>query len=538
MTRNNLPTSQKQKVNGSEQRTSASISHPVQRLIPSSASVTVLSNQRVVRATVPKTNVIKPAQPQHFQQLRQIAFSSSQQTTTGNDIRFVTMNTVTSASVSALPSQPNRPPQNLPAGVSYVTDPNLPLFDGPFQIIEPGHELYMETEPSYYLEPLEVDFIDELQDILVSKNGIPEDVLKNAFEMEDELASQGKTLLEHVPVPYLHNLDHYKVSLVGEMNDLFPVPKHRPEPKVQPRYNLLGRTEATDCQMFNREPTVDDPCYMRLMFPQHFPDPNKVELKPQDVARGYRSVNMIDERGKIFTAKYFDHISIKKTSKQQAAAAGAPIANRRLSELISTTQFKDVSPAMRSKIESLASGNLNVTLTPVRSNPKLASPESSSPAAQNTTIVIKAPKRTIATGMLDSEMPSEVPMPMPYIKQEPQEEPVPGPSSDFNQQINLIDSTPVQLPVTTPQLAVSKQPRKQKLQSLTQCEAVFKEGPDGVRTVSASLLKSISTNRINRVSPAGDYVSVTLKGFEDLNSFSRFTSPQKETSTGFASDEA
>lgn len=202
---------------------------------------------------------------------------------------------------------------------------------------------------------------------------------------------------------------------------------------------------------------------------------------------------MIDGSGTAFKAKFYDHMP--KRQYTPCPPQDISIQHRRVAELLQSPTLKNLSPEMASKIETLASGKRDVTLVKVRPSDTRNS---------TTTIVIKTPKRTIASSGTTVEPPPppplDFPVPMMVIKQEPS-----------------FDATPIEVPVIMPTPVNSKQPRKQKLHSLSQCDVVFNEGTNAAAATAAGpsgsrgppVRKSVPRSR---GLPPNDFVTVTITG--------------------------
>lgn len=118
---------------------------------------------------------------------------------------------------------------NSPPGPSTFHSPQpyyhpLPPFEGPFQVIEPGSELYIEMGPDfdYCVDAFGGIGIMEQQELLISENGIPQDVLDDVFRMDDDIQATGGAVAKQYPVADGLSMKEYENQLVAEMEELFP----------------------------------------------------------------------------------------------------------------------------------------------------------------------------------------------------------------------------------------------------------------------------------------------------------------------------
>ncbi|XP_039437457.1 uncharacterized protein LOC120418966 isoform X2 [Culex pipiens pallens] len=341
------------------------------------------------------------------------------------------------------------------------------IFNGPFQIIEPGSDLYIETEPNFCLELMPEEGLDT-SGLYLSENGIPADVLDDVFRLDDELSTAGGCF--RGPVPEGVGMGQYEAQLVAEIERLFPdvtggggVVKKKSSGASRLAEELTRKVSAG-----TMIPVVSgSPCYMNVFLKGGGRLQNNL-VKPESTPeRGYRCVEMVDGTGTMFKAKYYaEQMTAITTPARPSTPTPRVMSLSKFSPMVTTAttptrmpQLKNMTPAMASKIESLANGmNRNVTLTPVRTPSRNSLLPSSS-----STIVIKAPKRTIASGGTTTIFPDPF-FPMPMIKQEPLDDPPP-------------QEDPLNLPtVPQPPVNPSKQPRKQKLIKLSQNgELVFSD---------------------------------------------------------------
>lgn len=182
----------------------------------------------------------------------------------------------------------SHPQQNYPAIVRSVTMESLQLcsisdppplaypgmvtsFEGPFQIIEPGSEFYVQTDPDFFLEPTEI--IQLPQDLNLSDNGIPLEVLDEVFCLEDELEASGISLPTERPVPNGVSLEQYETHLVAEMERLFPdVGSTLPVKDVAisgPGVDSVAVTQESRLmeELIRKYPS-ENPCYMDVVLPE------------------------------------------------------------------------------------------------------------------------------------------------------------------------------------------------------------------------------------------------------------------------------
>nr|XP_029708056.1 flocculation protein FLO11-like [Aedes albopictus] len=403
---------------------------------------------------------------------------------------------------------------------------SYPLFEGPFQVIEPGSDMYIEMDSDFGLDGsglFDGSRVMEQQELFISENGIPQEVLEDVFQLDDDMEAAGGLLPQQYPVAAGLSVAEYEKDLVAEMEKLFPSPVvpvvalSQCAPPVSKGSRLMEELVRTD--------PPELPCYMNVQLKSDDSRKGrKMETAPRDVQRGLRCVELTDGNGTTFKANYFHHQSGEKQTKPAPPPIKNSLQHRRVVELLQSPPLRNLSPAMASKIESLASGNRNVTLTPVRSG---STPPPNPPRPNSTTIVIKTPKRTIGssgTPMEPAPAPPPptmgFPFPMAIIKQEPPDD-HPAPATI------PLENTPIELPVIVPTAMASKQPRKQKLQSLSQCDMVFKEAI----TPGPSFPSTIASNRRiaqrptpapplppSRGPPPNDFVTVTIKDVNDTSS--------------------
>ncbi|XP_058825190.1 uncharacterized protein LOC131685475 isoform X2 [Topomyia yanbarensis] len=436
--------------------------------------------------------------------------------TAANDIQFVAME----PPANSAKAQPSGPPP-----LSYSGILSEPVYEGPFQVIEPGSELYLQIDSSFCFDSFDSletgPALNQQEAVSCSENGIPQQVLDDVFRVEDEMQANGDMIPRQYPVADHLSMADYEVQLVAEMEKLFP---QAPQPVAPPGSRLM--------EELTKIGSSDNPCYMSVHFKsdgtrngRNVPKKFQLDLLKRDKERGFRCVDMVDGNGKIFKAKYYEHITIQKQPKTFASVpiskeVRQPVPYRRITELLQSTQLANVSPSVVNKIERLANNNRNVTLTPIRGSVSASRVNLSGPATTSTTtIVIKAPKRTIASSTDTESLPPTEHFPMPIIKQEPLDEP--PAEAELQQQLSVIDSTRIEVPIITPTVAntvVSKQPRKQKLQSLSQCDMVFNESA-GMKTVPPAPVcggragDACAKNTIPppRARMPNDYVTVTIK---------------------------
>lgn len=307
-----------------------------------------------------------------------------------------------------------------PPPLAYPRSPAI--FNGPFQIIEPGSDLYIETEPNFCLELLPEEGLDTSGGLFLSENGIPAEVLDDVFRLDDELGVLGCG-----PVPQGVGMGQFETQLVAEIERLFPTSGGRVRKRASGTSRLaeeLTRKVSTGTFI----PVVStSPCYMNVFLKgSGLLHNNLVKSEPE---HGYRCVEMVDGTGTMFKAKYYaEQMTAASTPVTRPSTPTARVLSLTKYPSMATTtptrlpQLKNVTPAMASKIESLANGmNRNVTLTPVRTPSRNSLVSSSS---SSSTIVIKAPKRTIASGGTNITF-SDPFFPMPMIKQEPLDDPLP-----------------------------------------------------------------------------------------------------------------
>uniref|UniRef100_A0A1Q3EXV5 C2H2-type domain-containing protein n=1 Tax=Culex tarsalis TaxID=7177 RepID=A0A1Q3EXV5_CULTA len=345
------------------------------------------------------------------------------------------------------------------------------VFNGPFQIIEPGSDLYIETEPNFCLELMPEEGLDTSGGLFLSENGIPAEVLDDVFRLEEEVGVLGRG-----PVPEGVGLGQYEAQLVAEIERLFPdatASGTGVRKRASGNNSRLAEELTRKVSAGTLIPVVSgSPCYMNVFLKGGSLLQSNLAKSEPPPERGYQCVEMIDGTGTMFKAKYYAE---QKTAVTTPARPSTPTAR-----IMSLTKFspmvtkattptrlpqllKNITPAMASKIESLANGmNRNVTLTPVRTPSR-----NSLVSASSSTIVIKAPKRTIASG--GNATFSDPFFPMPIIKQEPLDDP---PQED---PLQIENTTQIHVPAIAPSVP-SKQPRKQKLIKLSQNgEVVFND---------------------------------------------------------------
>ncbi|XP_065082300.1 uncharacterized protein LOC135704746 isoform X2 [Ochlerotatus camptorhynchus] len=353
----------------------------------------------------------------------------------------------------------------------------IPPFEGPFQVIEPGSELYIEMGPDfdYCVDPFGGIGIMEQQELFISGNGIPQDVLDDVFRLDDEAEAAGGAIPKQYPVADGLSMKQYENQLVAEMEELFPEVK-----------STVQRSRLME-ELVKKSPP-ENPCYMKVHLKGEGATKKgrKMPTAPRDARRGFRCVEMVDDSGTAFKAKFYDHMP-----KQQFTPIpphDISIQHRRVAELLQSPTLKNVSPEMASKIEILASGKRDVTLAKVRPSDTKSS---------TTTIVIKTPKRTIASSGTTVDPPADFPLPMAMIKQEPS-----------------FDATPIEVPIIMPTPVNNKQPRKQKLHSLSQCDVVFNEVTNAATTVAGPSDSRGPPARKpvprSRGLPPNDFVTVTI----------------------------
>ncbi|XP_058446941.1 uncharacterized protein LOC131427608 [Malaya genurostris] len=435
--------------------------------------------------------------------------------TAENDIQFVAMEP---------PSNSLEPSSFVPSSLTYsgLMSESFPAYGGPFQVIEPGSDLYLEIDSAFCFDSSGADQLPlHQQSDNFSENGIPQQVLDDVFRMEDEMEADGELLPSQYPVADNLSMADYEMQLVAEMNKLFPEVSTTP----------VGATNSRLMEELIKYGSSDSPCYMNVQLKsdgirsgRNVP---KLDILKRDKERGFRCVDMVDGNGKMFKAKYYEHITIQKQPKLFSPVPVTkpttnPMPYRRITELLRSNQLANVSPSVANKIEKLANNNRNVTLTPIRGSTSTGRHSMSTPAKNSTTIVIKAPKRTIAHNADAEPTPPSEHFPMPIIKQEPPDDP--PVELELQQQLSVIDSTPIEVPTITPMSTnntVSKQPRKQKLQSLSQCDVIFNDSAS-TRTVPR-LTSSCNEGRSGRIEGSlkippprvrtpNDFVTVTIKG--------------------------
>ncbi|XP_055544275.1 uncharacterized protein LOC129729601 [Wyeomyia smithii] len=411
-----------------------------------------------------------------------------------NDIQFVTMDALAAIN------------ETHPLVYFNQSVDSFPVFDGPFQVIEPGSDLYMQLNSSMCFDSYEPGLEEpQQQDMYFSENGIPQQVVDDVFRMEDELqAGEGLALCQY-PVAGNQSMTEFEQQLVAEMEKFFPQVKNvstgtRPGSRLMEELTKISSTE--------------DPCYMSVLLKDSLQHDGrgvpKLDILKRDKERGFRCVDMIDGNGSKFKAKYYEHITIQKHPKLQSSVPNprsirSPIPYRPISELLQSTQLVNVSPSVANKIERLANSNQNVTLTQVLStNPSTTFRTSSSNNRAISSVVIKAPKRTIASSAETDSLPLPKHFPMPIIKQEPLDDfPVEAP---LRHRFSQIDSTRIEVPTIS---LVSKQPRKQKLQSLAQCDVIFKE--TSLSTSASFCQEAPRKVQQSRARSPNDFVTVTIK---------------------------
>ncbi|XP_062554036.1 uncharacterized protein LOC134219334 [Armigeres subalbatus] len=372
---------------------------------------------------------------------------------------------------------------------------SYPLFEGPFQIIEPGSDLYDEMESDFGGSAM------ALEDLFISENGIPQDVLEDVFRMDDDIEAVGRTLPNQYPVAKGLSLDEYEKELVAEMEKMFPrealTPPAAPVPLLKSR--LMEELVRNDLP--------ENPYYMNVQLRSGGPrNEQKMDIIQRDSQRGLRRVEMTDSNGISFKANYYHRQRIGNQLKS-APPINTALQHRRVAELLQSPPLRNLSPAMASKIESLTSGNRNVTITPVRQPPPLSpvTPRNISPSSS---VFTKNPRRTVVNSTPVEPVapppptPIDFPFPMAMVKQEPPDE---------------IDSTPIEVPVIVPTAITNKQPRKQNLQSLSQCDMELEKantdhviplpiamGGSGHRDLSV-------VRKTMQRPPPNDFVTVTIK---------------------------
>lgn len=347
-----------------------------------------------------------------------------------------------------------------------------------FEVIEPGSELYIDMGPDfdYCLDTFDGISIMEQQELLISENEIPQEVLEDVFRMDDEIQETGGVIPTQYPVADGLSMKEYENQLEAEMEELFPE-VNATQVLVQPS---RLKEELVKTSSFEK------PCYMSVSLRSEGARKERrhISTAPRDTRRGFRCVEMIDGSGTAFKAKFYDHIPSRRFTPVPPLDISAQ--HRRVAELLQSTTLQNISPEMASKIETLASGKRDVTLAKVRT---------SDIKNTTTTIVIKTPKRTIASGGTSVEPPSEFSLPMTVVKKDPS-----------------FDATPIEVPVIVPTPVNNKQPRKQKLQSLSQCEVVFNEGTNSTAT-TVSRSRGPPTRKPvprSRAHPPNDFVTVTI----------------------------
>lgn len=352
----------------------------------------------------------------------------------------------------------------------------------PVNNVEPGSNSYHQ---------LDTDFI-ATDDILISKIGIPEIILASAFQLDDTVLARGGTLSNQYPVPKGYSLDEYKMHLI-ETSSVYLA-----EAEVNP-------------------PAVCDPSQKNRLVENMISYYMSVQLYPyemdnvqRDAKSGLRCVKMTDSNGTSFKANYYHQQKTGNLLKTDSSAM--PLQQRRVAELPRLPPPNNLCPAIASKLESAARGQRNViirmplSVSPIKF-PRPLSPDTLRYIAQNSA---KNPRRTVANitpvEQVTPPPPTSIdfPFPMVMVKQEPSDE---------------VDCTPIEVPVIIPTPVNNKQPRKQNLQTRSQCEMELeKVNPENVVHLQIASGETRSgprdqpmVRKIAQRQPPNDFVTVTIK---------------------------
>ncbi|XP_055641077.1 uncharacterized protein LOC129778293 isoform X2 [Toxorhynchites rutilus septentrionalis] len=239
------------------------------------------------------------------------------------------------------------------------------------------------------------------KDLYQSENGIPPQMLNDIFQLDDAMATRGKRHGKGPVKPRL-TMAQYERELVAEMEALFP--STTPKSRLMQELTKIGDSSST--------------CPMNLHF------------------RGGNNVDLVDSQGRQYRARFCGPIPTGKQTQLVYRQNSVPIKSHDINSAVYTELTKPTMPG--SQIEA------------------------SNAVGKPKTIIIKAPKRTIASS--NGEGTGRMSMN----------------SSDgeaLQQEFKVISSTPMVIPTLSATTTSSgKQSRKQQLKSLAQCDVIFNEG--------------------------------------------------------------